>query len=223
MSSLNDVIIEQATLNKDEWLLSNQGGFLAYYNHKMGICRSLAPTSILEIGVRAGYSALAFLWSNPAARKYIGIDIGKYPGNPDLTQKVKRARSLLMSRFPQVQVDISIQNSLEIDLLADKPRVDFSHIDGEHSYDGVLHDLFHCCSRSSFVLVDDVDPGSEVQYALMSFLAGQPGIGLNTYPAFPGAPHHALLEVRSFRKPPPERHVFPAGRLHSGKFRREGL
>src|ERR1700681_1354881 len=49
-----------------EWVL--------YYRTKWAIAKVLKPQSILEIGVRYGYSALALLNGSPSAR-YLGIDL----------------------------------------------------------------------------------------------------------------------------------------------------
>ncbi len=43
------------------------------YRIKYQVARAVAPASILEIGVRAGYSAAAFLAACPRAR-YVGLD-----------------------------------------------------------------------------------------------------------------------------------------------------
>src|SRR5215469_18824935 len=48
--------------------------WVPYYRMKWAIARVLQPRSILEIGVRFGYSALAFLNASPSAR-YLGIDL----------------------------------------------------------------------------------------------------------------------------------------------------
>ena len=48
---------------------------LQYYEVKHAIAKRLQPKSICEIGVRAGYSAYAFLSAAPAA-EFLGIDWG---------------------------------------------------------------------------------------------------------------------------------------------------
>jgi len=48
--------------------------WVPYYKTKWAIARVLQPASILEIGVRYGYSAAAFLNACPGAT-YLGIDL----------------------------------------------------------------------------------------------------------------------------------------------------
>src|SRR5580692_7612685 len=48
--------------------------WVSYYRMKWAIASVLQPKSILEIGVRYGYSAVAFLNASPSAR-YLGIDL----------------------------------------------------------------------------------------------------------------------------------------------------
>ncbi|GAF72494.1 unnamed protein product, partial [marine sediment metagenome] len=52
-----------------------------YYRVKYNICKAAEPKAMAEIGVRAGYSAWAFLQAAPKARFY-GIDAnnGKHGG-----------------------------------------------------------------------------------------------------------------------------------------------
>lgn len=48
--------------------------WVPYYREKFAIARALKPKSILEVGVRFGYSARAFLEGAPSAF-YLGIDL----------------------------------------------------------------------------------------------------------------------------------------------------
>ena len=50
------------------------GEWVEYYRLKWAIARALQPRSILEIGVRYGYSAAAFLNACPRGH-YLGIDL----------------------------------------------------------------------------------------------------------------------------------------------------
>ena len=47
---------------------------MPYYRLKFAIAKTLQPKSILEVGVRFGYSARAFLEASPAAN-LLGIDL----------------------------------------------------------------------------------------------------------------------------------------------------
>ncbi len=49
------------------------GEWRSYYRMKWAIAKVIQPKSILEIGVRYGYSAISFLSACPDAQ-YVGID-----------------------------------------------------------------------------------------------------------------------------------------------------
>lgn len=121
--------------------------WLAYYRMKWAIARVLEPKSILEIGVRFGYSALAFLNASPSAQ-YVGIDIdspsfGGSPGALDWARKAcgqYRARFILadstkMERFPGGSYDLI-------------------HVDGQQDGEGTMHDLILASAQASYILVD---------------------------------------------------------------------
>ena len=97
------------------------------------------PRRILEIGVRAGYGAYAWITGSGVAESYIGIDIddrARY-GGPWLPW----ARKLLDT------LDIA-WTILEADsqAMTDLPYhdLDLIHVDGDHTYSGCLHDMALC-------------------------------------------------------------------------------
>ena len=59
--------------NPKDWLKLNEEQYL-YYESKYRIAADIKPASIVEIGVRYGYSAAAFLLACPQA-KYMGFDV----------------------------------------------------------------------------------------------------------------------------------------------------
>ena len=138
------------------------------YEAMRDIVTSLAPETIFEIGVRAGYSAFAMLSAAPEAF-YIGIDAdnGTHGGVPG---GILHARKILR-RFPHVA--IWAEDSHAIGSLS--PPVGLLHIDGDHSYDGCRSDLdLGLRSRVGHMLVDDVDYIPDVRRAVDDWLADHP-------------------------------------------------
>lgn len=134
-----------------------------YYRIKYRIAAQLPPiTSIVEIGVRAGYSAYAFLAAQPQAR-YMGIDAdqGEWGGEAGYFD---RARTVLQG----FAVDFLRADSQRLRALP--ADYDFAHIDGDHSYLGTLHDLNLCAASCPFLLVDDYDFISTVRAAVNEFI-----------------------------------------------------
>jgi SAM-dependent methyltransferase len=121
--------------------------WVEYYRLKAAIAEVLQPVSILEIGVRFGYSAAAFLHGAPQAQ-YTGIDLdvnafGGSAGGLDF------ARSLL----PSDRVTLIRADSQQMEHLPGGCW-DLVHIDGQQDGAGTYHDLELACGQGRHVLVD---------------------------------------------------------------------
>lgn len=121
--------------------------WLPYYRMKWAIARVLAPRRILEVGVRFGYSAAAFLDACPEA-EYLGIDndseaFGGHKGAIEWARRITRhARaSYLLADSQQ---------------LAEFPggRYDLIHVDGQQDGDGSFRDLAKALRQARYILVD---------------------------------------------------------------------
>jgi len=123
----------------DEWV--------EYYKLKAAIAQVLEPKSILEIGVRFGYSAAAFLHGSPAA-SYLGIDNDSdtFGGTPGAIQW---ARQMLRDK----QATFVIANSQTLNRFPGGVY-DLIHVDGQQDGDGTYHDLKLAVKQGRIVLVD---------------------------------------------------------------------
>lgn len=155
----------------DRWLpddvLRPSDEFRQQYAMKYGVARQTQPQTIAEIGVRAGYSALAMLLAAPQAR-YVGIemDAGAFGGEVGITA---RALPTVLSGFDW---NIRYQDSRELksfEFDESGSIVDLFHIDGDHSYDGAWSDLMLAWPVSRWILVDDYDFIRPVQAAVDHF------------------------------------------------------
>lgn len=121
--------------------------WIDYYKMKYAIAKALQPKSILEIGVRYGYSAIAFLEASENGT-YLGIDnnsntFGGKEGAIDWAKKITEdfdAEFLLadtqsMTSFPGEFYDLI-------------------HIDGQQDGDGTFHDLELALEKGKWILVD---------------------------------------------------------------------
>lgn len=145
--------------------------FYEEYKLKYAIAKMIRPKSILEIGVRFGYSAQSFLFAVPTAL-YVGIDIdepswGSYKGIPR-----EWAEKKLQARYPANDIctwQANTQTSSSTEFFGE--QFDLIHIDADHSYKGALHDMMQfwpSCKR--IMVVDDVVEISEVARAVRDFL-----------------------------------------------------
>lgn len=129
-----------------------------YYEVKYEICKQQSPKVIVEIGVRAGYSAWAFLQACPNA-KYMGIDAnnGKHGGKGGEDGSFMKWAKKLLKPYDVSFFEIDTQ---ETDSLPGKVKnVDFFHVDGDHSINGVYHDLdlaSKVISKNGLILIDDI-------------------------------------------------------------------
>jgi predicted O-methyltransferase YrrM len=104
------------------------------YRLKYAIAAAIEPQAILEIGVRYGYSAVAFLSAAPQAR-YLGLeaDTSRFAealGAIDWAREITRGHAAEFLR-------------LETRSLAALPggTYDLIHIDSQQDGDGTVHDL----------------------------------------------------------------------------------
>src|SRR5580704_2186368 len=121
--------------------------WVPYYRMKWAIARVLQPQRILEVGVRFGYSAAAFLDACPGA-EYLGIDndseeFGGYKGAIDWARRITR----------EAHADYLLADSQQ---LAEFPggRYDLIHVDGQQDGDGSFRDLSKALRQARYILVD---------------------------------------------------------------------
>ncbi len=134
------------TANPDDPLRHLFAEWASYYRMKWAIAKVLQPQSILEIGVRFGYSAATFLDACPEC-KYLGIDndsetSGGHKGAMNYARSITtgNARYLLgdsqtMDEFPGGKYDLI-------------------HVDGQQDGDGSFRDLTKAIRQGRYVLVD---------------------------------------------------------------------
>ena len=136
-----------------------------YTKSKYEIAKDINPDIIVEIGVRAGYSAWALLQANPDA-KYYGFDANLIKSIPSARGGPWSpvAEEMLKSRGYTVKMwhDFNSQTSKKLPIRPNKKYTTLYHIDGEHTVKGVKNDLDLCFKNGhpgSFMLVDDYNSG----------------------------------------------------------------
>lgn len=115
------------------------------YDEKHAIIKSVKEVKdILEIGVRAGYSAWTFLQAFPEAR-YVGLDAhnGTHGGAGGETGVYEAWAKKILAEYNATLIRMDTQGETDISHLG---KFDFIHIDGDHTADGVYHDLCLCFS-----------------------------------------------------------------------------
>ena len=141
------------------------------YETKFALATLLQPKTIFEIGVRAGYSAFAFLHAIPTA-SYLGIDAnGDTHGG--FRGAILHARQLIAPFQAEVHEMTSAEFASRHDLHPSR-GYDLIHIDGDHSFAGCLFDL-RLARELGFrhLLVDDTSGIEYVRESCDQFAAEQ--------------------------------------------------
>lgn len=146
-------------------------GYKSHYTTKYLICKLLNPKTIIEIGVRAGYSSWAFFQACPDAVIY-GFDnnCGKHGGQDGQNGQYKRWANKILApyHFYYFEMDTQIVNKLPI-----AEDIDLFHIDGDHTREGVYNDLELALKHiliGRYILIDDIDYLPEVSEGVSDFI-----------------------------------------------------
>lgn len=123
----------------DEWI--------SYYRLKWAIARALQPRRILEIGVRFGYSAAAFLDACPDA-EYLGID-----NDSDMFGGQKGAIHWARRITRGLNANYLIADSQQLEEFPGGPY-DLIHIDGQQDGAGSMRDLRKALGKTRHILFD---------------------------------------------------------------------
>jgi len=115
------------------------------YRMKYAVCKALEPKTILEIGVRYGYSAISFLSAIPDAQ-YLGIDTDTFRGSKGYIQWAEKITKKYNATF-------FIANTQEMTVLPGE-YYDLIHIDGRQDGDGTFHNLELALPKAKWILLD---------------------------------------------------------------------
>jgi predicted O-methyltransferase YrrM len=123
--------------------------WVGYYRMKWSIARAINPKCILEIGVRFGYSARAFLDACPDAT-LLAVDTNRtgfhrYPGANDWAES-----SISSSGY---HITILKEDTARLKRLPGE-IYDLIHVDGQQDGDGIFHNLDLALPQSQYILVD---------------------------------------------------------------------
>jgi SAM-dependent methyltransferase len=121
--------------------------WISYYRLKWAIARVLRPHRILEIGVRFGYSAAAFLDACPDA-SYLGID-----NNSDTFGGQRGAIHWARRITNGMDADFLIADSQQLEEFPGG-TYDLIHIDGQQDGAGSIRDLKNALQQARHILFD---------------------------------------------------------------------
>jgi SAM-dependent methyltransferase len=161
--------------------------WVPYYRMKWAIASVLQPQSILEIGVRYGYSARAFLAAVPRA-KFVGIDL-----DSDRFGGVKGAMDWARGSLRAYDCELIVADSQGMDRFPGS-QYDLIHVDGQQDGDGSFRDLQLALRQGRYVLVDGYH-WTETNYLAVNDFLWQNRDRLDWYAAIPGYAGELLIKV----------------------------
>ena len=158
-----------------------------YYEWYFTYARQVRPRRVLEIGVRLGYSAIAMLLGYPGVGELVLFDDGSYGHSvQDAAKNIRRAAG-------SVRIVAHRLNTQAVRRLPATGKFDLIHVDGDHTYQGTIHDLglvLPLLSRRGVVVLDDVDHISRCRKAAREFVTLHAGLRACHIPTFRG---HLLI------------------------------
>ncbi|AFY58271.1 methyltransferase, cyclopropane fatty acid synthase [Rivularia sp. PCC 7116] len=175
------------TANPHDPLASSFQDWVNYYKLKWSIANVLKPNSILEIGVRFGYSAVAFLEAYPSA-KYVGIDL-----DTDFFGGVKGGINWAKKITKPFNTEFIVANTQTMKLFPGDVY-DLIHVDGQQDGDGSLHDLELAIKQGKYILMDGYLWTSQNFLAANDFLLKNADL-LDWYGVIPGYAGELLIKV----------------------------
>ena len=162
--------IEQIAIPSDLSIFGTSFGQNSYYSDFAGIARKYQSQTILEIGVRFGYSGIAMTSGALAGGaqppiQYVGLDAEFFAGHTkDQGYGLYRSNAVAAENFKRFRPGVSAEfftcdtrNGLPESVLALK--FDLINVDGDHSYEGAYGDLcrvWPLLALGGVIIVDDL-------------------------------------------------------------------
>lgn len=136
-----------------------------YYEIYYAIGKYYQPESILEIGVRYGYSLYSMMAACDNLKYVRGYDIDEYTCG-----SIEKANELISSVIPDT-IDFLVENkdSQKVETL--DRFYDLIHVDGDHSYNGKVHDLDLTKGKCKVLIIDDYNHIGDVKSATDKFVS----------------------------------------------------
>ena len=156
----NDVFIEKDDPSHNDYMHCKN-----YYEIYYAIAKHYQPESILEIGVRYGYSLYSMMAACDNLNYVRGYDIDEY--DKGSVEKANQNISSVISKDIDFKVeDRDSQKIEELDRF-----YDLIHIDGDHSYNGKINDLNLTKGKCKILVIDDYNHIGDVKSATNTFVS----------------------------------------------------
>jgi len=117
------------------------------------------PKYVIEIGVFSGFTSDALMHGMTIGGHFTAADIDEW--------RLQNVANLAKEKYPHLKYDYILGDSKNIDWAAEASkrgfdRIDVAHIDGDHSYEGIMGDLkavTGAIKQKGFIAIHDYAPG----------------------------------------------------------------
>jgi len=140
-NSIFDIADKSIFFEEEDYIESGN-----HYEYFYAISKYYNPDSILEIGIRHGYSLYALMLGSTTLSKVVGYDCEE-----DFVISTQKN----LSPFISDGVDFIVENNNTQELNEISDSYFLIHIDGDASYEGRYHDLELTKGKARVVLVSD--------------------------------------------------------------------
>lgn len=159
-----DVVDSSVFIEKDDPRHNDYMHCKNYYEIYYAIAKYYQPKSILEIGVRYGYSLYSMIAACENLEYVRGYDIDEY--DKDSIEVANKNISNVISK----EIDFKIENKNTQTSKKLRKKYDLIHVDGDHSYNGKLHDLELVKNNCKVLIIDDYNHIRDVKSAVDKFV-----------------------------------------------------
>lgn len=150
----------------DTWL-PDESDWRTYYETLFDEVAKRQPKRACEIGVRAGYSALTICLAAPGVHM-LGIDADFDEREENTHGGMRGLWRHAVKIMKRHDFHLLIADSHHLRLL---PKFDLIYVDGDHTYEGCLADLWLCSHSTDVILADDYQSIAGVRAAIDEFSA----------------------------------------------------
>lgn len=165
-----DVVKPEVFIEKDDPNHRDYMHCKNYYEIYYAIAKYYNPKSILEIGVRYGYSLYSMIAACENLEYVRGYDIDEYdPGSIEIANKN-------ISNVISKGIDFKIENKNTQNAKKLRKKYDLIHVDGNHTFEGKLHDLNLVKNNCKVLIIDDYNHIREVKNAVEKFISDNENI-----------------------------------------------
>jgi len=157
-----------------DWVKSEKN-----YPFYAALASLVKPMSVLEIGVRLGYSLISMFRGYSGILKIVGVDL-----QADVEDSQRKARENLFAVGYRRELELPVVESKWIKCFGSNVHFNLVHLDGDHSREGVREDIriaWPKVAPGGILIVDDIEFVPSTREGVEDIKHKMLGLGQNFY------------------------------------------